>query len=356
MPGFVKGLALARRFYADVVRPLVKVPHAAALLGEGSEVLGFDQSRSTDHAWGPRLQVFVNAQQVRAVADAVEKGLPSEFMGWPVRYFSWQTNTVRHHVEITTLEDWIRSQIGSDPTRDKLSTAAWLALPQQQLLQVTAGEVFHDSTGDLHRLRKILAWYPRDVWLWAMASQWHLIGDAEPRVGRTIEAGDGRGATLIAARLVRLLMELSFLQERQYWPYEKWFGTAFAGLAIAPLLGSRLDAVLTAGKETTRIEALHACLFLVAERHNALAVTPRVEPVANDFQVGVNDAVRPYRVLNAGKFVEACKSAIADKALRDLATVGMFDQLTHGDDALVNFTAWPRRVADIYEHMLKTTQ
>jgi hypothetical protein len=169
---FTPGLALSRAFYADVVRHLIDVPHAAALLGEGSEVLGFDQARSTDHAWGPRLQIFVEASQLASVAAVVERDLPSDFNGWPVRFFSWQTNTVRHHVDVTTLQDWIRSQIGVDPRTDALSTAAWLALPQQSLLQVTAGEVFHDDTGELHRVRRMLAWYPRDVWLWAMASQW----------------------------------------------------------------------------------------------------------------------------------------------------------------------------------------
>lgn len=132
-----------------------------------------------------------------------------------------------------------------------------------------------------------------------MASQWNLIGNVEPRIGRTTEAGDRRGSALIAARLARLLMELSFLQERQYWPYEKWFGTAFARLAVAPSLGPRLDSVLSAQDDATRIEALHAALFLVTERHNSLGLTPHVEPTVDHFQVGINDAVRPYRVINA---------------------------------------------------------
>lgn len=356
MPVFVPGLALARTFYTDVVRPLIKVPHAAGLLGEGSEVLGFDQPRSTDHAWGPRVQIFVEPAKLDSVVLAVEQGLPAEFNGWPVRFFSWQTNTVRHHAEVTTLETWIRSQIGTDPRANALSTAAWLALPQQPLLQVTAGEVFHDDTGELRRLRETLAWYPQDVWLWAMASQWHLIGNAEPRVGRTVEAGDTRGSVLIAARIVRLLMELSFLQERRYWPYDKWFGTAFARLAVAPTLGPRLDAILTAQDDATRIEALHDALFLVADRHNELGLTPHIAPTVDHFEVGINDAVRPYRVLNAGTFVEGCKAAIEDATLRELVTVGVFDQLTHGDDALVNFTTWPQQIAKVYEYLLDGSQ
>src|SRR3546814_4114263 len=51
MPPFIAGIDLARRFYAEVVSDLVRCPHAACLLGEGSDVLGYDQPRSTDHAW-----------------------------------------------------------------------------------------------------------------------------------------------------------------------------------------------------------------------------------------------------------------------------------------------------------------
>jgi hypothetical protein len=63
-PAFIPGLQLAREFYAAVVRPLVEeqlppMRYAAALLGPGSEVAGFDTQRSTDHDWGPRLQVFL---------------------------------------------------------------------------------------------------------------------------------------------------------------------------------------------------------------------------------------------------------------------------------------------------------
>ena len=63
-PEFAPGLQLARGFYATVVRPLLEeqfsqVPYAAALLGPGSEVIGFDSARSTDHDWGPRLQIFL---------------------------------------------------------------------------------------------------------------------------------------------------------------------------------------------------------------------------------------------------------------------------------------------------------
>ena len=68
---FVAGLDLARQFYEDAVRPLVgELPHSAALIGPGSEVLGFDTARSTDHDWGPRLLLFLRPAGSRPRVNA----------------------------------------------------------------------------------------------------------------------------------------------------------------------------------------------------------------------------------------------------------------------------------------------
>ena len=57
-------MALAARYYAEVVWPLLnkyapRLPHSAGLIGWGSEVLGLDSPRSTDHNWGQRCQIFL---------------------------------------------------------------------------------------------------------------------------------------------------------------------------------------------------------------------------------------------------------------------------------------------------------
>jgi hypothetical protein len=351
MPQFLPGLELSRRFYDEVVRDLVTPPHAACLLGEGSEVLGFDQPRSTDHGWGPRLQVFVERADTASVARAIERGLPAAFAGWPVRFFRLEAGAVTHHVEVSTLDDWICRHLGFDP-RTQLTTARWLALSQQRLLHATAVAVFRDDTGEVSTLRKLLAWYPRDVWLWLMASQWHLIGNAEPLVGRTAEASDPRGSALVAAALVRLIMQLSFLQERRYWPYAKWFGTAFSRLDVAAELGPLLDEMLSSRDYRTREDAVVHALQFAAHRHNTLGLTPPVDTSTGHFRVNINDAVRPYRVLNAGRFVEACRAAIENESLRALVPVGALDQLTHADDAMVNFTSWPAELARVYQTLI----
>ena len=54
MSEFIPGLELNRLFFDEVVRPLLtsKLPelgYSAGLIGEGSDVLGFDDEMSRDH-------------------------------------------------------------------------------------------------------------------------------------------------------------------------------------------------------------------------------------------------------------------------------------------------------------------
>jgi hypothetical protein len=61
MPDFRPALALNGDSYQQVVAPLLAgIPHAAARLGDGSDVLGYDTARSTDHGWGITLQIFTD--------------------------------------------------------------------------------------------------------------------------------------------------------------------------------------------------------------------------------------------------------------------------------------------------------
>jgi hypothetical protein len=269
MSSFVSGLELSRSFYSEDVAPIVgSVPHAAALLGWGSDVLGFDTSRSTDHGWGPRVQVFVAADQIAPLRDAVETRLPDEFRGLPTR-FGWDEVPVTHHVEIAALGDWVRGRLGFDPSAG-IAARDWLTTPQQILLELTSGAVFHDDSGELTAARDALSWYPDQVWLWLLACQWRRIEQEEAFVGRTAEVGDDLGSRVVAARLVRDLVRLSFLLERRYAPYSKWLGSAFAKLDAHKEIGRALEDVLGAKDYEQREAGLVTAVEALARRHNAL--------------------------------------------------------------------------------------
>jgi hypothetical protein len=339
---FVPGLELARAFYEDVVRDLVgDVEHSAALLGYGSDVLGFDTERSTDHGWGPRVEVFVSSEgEAAELIPKIDAGLPDEFRGWPTRY-GWDDVSVDHHIHVGPPGRWLEEALGFD-ARNGLKTWDWLTTPQQLLLEVTGGAVFHDGLGELEPLRRGLEWYPHDVWLWLLACQWRRIDQEEPFVGRTAEVGDELGSRVLAARLARDVMRLCFLLERRYAPYSKWFGSAFARLDGAAEVGTPLEEAIAATDAGAREDALVEAMQRVAERHNALGVTDAVEPTVRLFHD------RPFRVLGSGRFVDACMARISDPWLRSLPLVGSLDQLSDSTDVLSN-PAVTRRASALYD-------
>ncbi|NYE74112.1 DUF4037 domain-containing protein [Microlunatus parietis] len=344
MAEFVKGLELAHSFYEDVVAPLIGRPHTACLIGEGSEVLGYDTERSTDHEWGPRLQVFLAEEDVALVRDRIQGRLPLHYRDRPTSWYSLDAGKETHHLEIGTLTDWLARRIPTI-TLEPPDLATWLSVPQQHLLQLTAGRVFRDDLGELTALRTRYQWYPDDVWRWIMAAQWHLIANQSPFLGRSVELGDLRGARLITARLCRLIMELAFLQERRYRPYDKWFSRAFDDLDAAGDLGPLIDRALTEPPTGRADDSVLRAMILAGSRHNELGLSEPVPPKIGPFEVGINAAVRPYPVLNSAALIDAIVDSITDPALRDLPRVGTIDQLTHADDLLINFTEWPARLA-----------
>jgi hypothetical protein len=324
---FVSGIDLARMFYIEVVRPLIKGrAHSAARLGSGSDVLGFDTPRSTDHGWGPQLQVFVAASEVDTVRRIIDSNLPEEFHGWPAR-FGWDEVAVQHHVNVVSLEKWLESHLGFDPQVD-ITVQNWLTTPQQLLLEVTAGAVFHDPDGDLKRVRSKLEWYPNDIWLWFLACQWRRIAQEEAFVGRTVEVGDELGSRILTARLVRDLMRLCFLIERRYAPYSKWLGSAFRNLRIAPGLVPYLDAALKATDYPARETGLCSAYEYIARCYNQLNLTPPVDPEVRLFYK------RPFRVLGGDRFAEVCLAAIHDEWLKGQPLVGSIDQFVDSTDVL----------------------
>jgi hypothetical protein len=300
--------------------------HSAALIGTGSEVLGLDTERSTDHGWGPRLKVFVEAGEIEAVGDAVDRGLPGEFRGWPTR-FGWDEVPVTHHVEVAELGAWLACRIGVDP-RGGMSAPQWLCAPQQRLLEVTSGAVFHDDDGGLEAVRAALAWYPDDVWLWLLACQWRRLDQEEPLVGRAAEVGDELGSRVVAARLVRDVIRVAFLLERRYAPYGKWLGSAFARLDAAAKLGPALLEVLGADDYEAREAALVVAVEELAARHNALAIMEPVDPSVRFFHS------RPFRVLGSSRFADACLERMRDPWLSSLPPIGGVDQISDSTDVL----------------------
>jgi hypothetical protein len=335
---FIPGLELSRRFYHEAVQPLIHahfgdLPHTAARIGSGSEVLGFDTARSADHEWGPRLQLFLRRhdadQHAHDIVAMLSNDLPKTFHGYPTNFASAGGDHIRHmevtdgpvfhRVDVTSLDAWLTGNLEFDP-RHVITTLDWLSTPTQALAEITAGAVFHDRTGELTSARFRLTWYPEQVWRYVLACQWQRISEEEAFVGRCGEVGDELGSAVVAARLVRDLMRLSLLMHRRYPPYGKWLGSAFARLPFAATITPALTAALAATTWHEREGHLATAYSAVATVHNQLGLTEPLDASTRPYHD------RPFQVLHAERFSQALAAGITDPELHALPLTGAVDQ------------------------------
>ena len=159
MQDFIPGIKLAGKFYQEAVRPILEsdfpdVPYSAALIGSGSEVLGFDTEMSTDHHWGPRALLFLRERDHERFASAINESLRQKL---PVSFCSYSTNysepdphdnhvqhlqevengPVNHRVEIHTMRGFFLDYLGFD--LDQVTEPPdWLTFPEQKLRTIVA--------------------------------------------------------------------------------------------------------------------------------------------------------------------------------------------------------------------------
>lgn len=317
---------MARRYFTEIIEPVLPpVLYSAALIGAGSEILGFDTERSRDHDWGPRLQIFLDSDPA-PVCEAIDAAIPDEFLGHPTRFVRTGDEVTRHRVEVLGLTDWMRGALGFDPAAG-LSAVDWLAVPTQRLAEITGGAVFHDDLG-LDRIRATLAWYPPDIWRYVLLCQWGRIGQEIAFAGRCAEVGDELGSAVVAGRMVRDLMRLHLLMRRRYPPYSKWLGSAFSQLPAAEFLEPILFAAITAPNWADREQNLSQAYEFTARAHNDLGLAEPVDTTLRNYYD------RPFRVIDVGAIGAGLRSGIQDPALRQAAPIGAVDQFIDSTDAI----------------------
>ncbi|MBN2391358.1 MAG: DUF4037 domain-containing protein [Anaerolineae bacterium] len=343
---FIKGVDLSQIFYEEAVKPILGkhlpgLSHSAALIGAGSEVLGFDTAQSRDHDWGPRVMLFLteddHARHHEQIDQILSQELPAEIRGYPTTFEYHEDGLIHHRVVIFTVRDFFESVLTFDPTGD-IRAADWLSIPEYRLGMLTAGRVFHDGLGELEPLRAKLHYYPHDVWLYMLAAQWQRIAQEEPFMGRCGQVDDELGSRVVAARLVHDIMRLCFLMERTYTPYIKWFGIAFAQLDCAETLLPVLLRVLSANSWQEREKRLSTAYEFVAGMHNDLGITDPLSTKVSQFYL------RPFFVIKAERFVNAIRTAITSEEVRVLPEhLGAVNQFVDSTDAL-NDPTWSKEV------------
>jgi hypothetical protein len=346
MSDFINGLLLNELFYEEVVAPILHwhfpdIKYSAALIGWGSDVLGYDDLQSTDHNWGPRFQLFLAEQDFekyhQAISDTLDAYVPLDFRGYPTAFpivgneeLRGESGSHKHNIDVQTISLFFGRYWGCDPYLE-LKADDWLTFSEHKLLAVTSGNVFYDGLGELEPIRRKFHYYPKDVWLYMLAAQWEKIAEEQAFIGRCGYAGDELGSMLIAARQVKNLMRLCFLMERKYAPYSKWFGTAFNQLACAVELHPVFMQVLQAPDWRTRQEFLAQAYEVVARLHNALGITIPLRETAAQYYG------RPYLVAGDERYVEELRKSLTSEEVRNIRhQLGSVNQFVDSDDKLNN--------------------
>jgi hypothetical protein len=178
---FISGRELNRAYYDEVVAPIISADfpnlrYGAGLIGPGSDVLGYDSERSTDHGWGPRLLLFLAEGDQHSIAHSLRERLSVRL---PATYRDFATSfanpvkgvermgpagagRVAHSVEIHSLRDFVRGMLNID-LAFPVKNVDWILMPQEQLHEVTRGHVYRDAFGEMAGPRTPPAGYPHDV-------------------------------------------------------------------------------------------------------------------------------------------------------------------------------------------------
>jgi hypothetical protein len=238
----------SHRFFNEVVHPLLckhfpaeSEAMACGFFGYGSEVLGLDDRYSTDHHFGLRVNILLPQLVLHtsgtAIEDMLAALLPQEWNGRQLR----EGYTRTRGVALASLEHHLLSTIGLDhPPR---TYAEWMAIPEEDITHVTAGEVWTDPSGRFSDVRKtLLAYYPEPVRIRRLA-HWcrYFSGMGVYALKRALLRDNELYASTTFARSLRWGVQMAFMLDKAYYPYDKWLTVMFHRL---PRMSKRLSLIV----------------------------------------------------------------------------------------------------------------
>ena len=342
MPTYIKGHDQCRDFFFEIAKPILdshfpQLKYSAGLLGYGSDILGYDDAVSTDHMWGPRFYLFLERNDIALKEDirhVFSLHLPYTYKGYSVHFSEPDPNDngvqlaayiecgpVNPLIFFYTPEDYLREYLGSDDNT-ALTAIDWLSFSEHRLLALSKAEFYHDDLNFSETL-KAFREYPKEVWLYLLASNWSLLAEEQAFVKRCSDVNDELGSILVCGRIAERLMRLCFLYCHQYAPYSKWFGTAFNHLAISKDIRNTITNALKAPNITEREDNLVLAQKLIADLHNSLGIT---EPIHAEIQSYFG---RDIKVIFADTIAAAIEQTLHGTSLEGIPLIGSLSEVAN---------------------------
>ncbi len=310
----MNGLELSRAFYESYGAPLLheQFPEqeglvAVGLLGSGSECLGFDDGVSQDHDFEPGFCLLLPGEDVidRRTAFLLERAyakLPKAFMGFK-RSAVAPVGGARHGVLRTA--DFFTEKVGAPD--GILTMDQWLKLPQQALLEATAGEIFRDDLGEVTAIRTALSAMPEDVRRKRLAGHLLVMAQAgQYNYLRCLKHGEPAAGQLAVNEFVKSCIEVVFLLNKAYAPYYKWSFRALRRLPRLSLTAETLEYLLTTGNDRSLAESKYDMIESTAsDIIDELQTQGLTKAICGDLEkhaYSVNDGIEDGDVRNLNIF------------------------------------------------------
>lgn len=220
---------ISRAFFEEIVKPILQdhfpeetAQTAFGVFGYGSEVLGLDDEYSSDHHWGLRINALMpnhlferkNAEILQVVAA----NMPASFQGYALREGLMGVKGLA----ITGLEGYLNQTIGLQHPPE--TYAEWLGVPEEDIIHIIAGEIWHDPSGRFSAVRREFEkYYPEPVRLRRIA-HWcrYFSGMGSYALKRAILRHNEYYATITFSRALRWGVQIAFMLDKQYYAYDKW--------------------------------------------------------------------------------------------------------------------------------------
>ena len=259
-------IAVSRGFFEDVVRPILQrhfpqetAQTAFGVFGHGSEAFGLDDEYSRDHHWGLRIDALmpeaVFESRHEALMEVLNANLPDSYQGHSLR----EGHLAGVGLAPDSLGAFLRRTIGLDHAPTTYNE--WLSIPEEDILHVINGQVWYDPLGHFSTIReKLKAYYPEPVRLRRIA-HWcrYFSGMGTYALKRAILRNNDFYATTRFSNAIRLGVQLAFLLDKQYFPYDKWLMAYFERLPrlAKPLLPMVTEAVKLSTPWEDKLDLLH---------------------------------------------------------------------------------------------------
>ncbi|MBR3137285.1 MAG: DUF4037 domain-containing protein [Clostridia bacterium] len=310
----MNGLELSRAFYEQWGAPMLheQFPEqegliAVGLVGSGSECLGFDDEVSRDHDFEPGFCLLLPGENLidRRTAFLLERAyakLPREFMGFK-RSAVTPVGGARHGVLRTA--EFFTEKVGAPD--GILTMDQWLKLPQQALLEATAGEIFRDDLGEVTTIRTALSAMPEDVRRKRLAGHLLVMAQAgQYNYLRCLRHGEPAAGQLAVNEFVKNCIEVVFLLNKAYAPYYKWSFRALRRLPKLSLTAETLEYLLTTGNDQSLAESKYDMIESTAsDIIDELQTQGLTKAICGDLEkhaYSVNDGIEDGDVRNLNIF------------------------------------------------------